>query len=194
MAPPYFNPWMLVFTTNPIYLLYPLSFLWLQTQKGWRAMVARWYIYRWETRLEFADRWMNIHDSRIQCCIMGNGISRKSNTDTEEEEEEKTTPHTKNMQEKKMYTTTLWECLHTRLTHQHRTSYFEHFLLTKSSTISFIADTRRMNVSGNNVVKCPVGETPGICCEWDGWGPKWRSRKMDRWKDGDRQRQGRIVI
>lgn len=36
--------------------------------------------------------------------------------------------------------------------------------LTKSSTISFIALTDRINISGTKVVYRPVGETSGICC------------------------------
>lgn len=40
-------------------------------------------------------------------------------------------------------------------------------LLTKSSMISLMADTNRMNRSGNMVVNLPVGDTPGICCGRD---------------------------
>lgn len=36
-------------------------------------------------------------------------------------------------------------------------------ILTKSSTISLMADTRRMNIRGTKVVYLPVGDTSGIC-------------------------------
>lgn len=37
-------------------------------------------------------------------------------------------------------------------------------LLTTSSTISLIALTDKINISGTKVVYLPVGETSGICC------------------------------
>lgn len=37
-------------------------------------------------------------------------------------------------------------------------------LLTTSSTISLIALTDKINISGTRVVYLPVGETSGICC------------------------------
>lgn len=36
--------------------------------------------------------------------------------------------------------------------------------LTKSSTISLMALTLRMNIKGTRVVYRPVGDTSGICC------------------------------
>jgi len=47
------------------------------------------------------------------------------------------------------------------------------WILTKSSIISLMADTNRMNNKGTAVVYLPVGDTSGICCRGEKTASWW---------------------
>lgn len=60
----------------------------------------------------------------------------------------------------------------------------KHNILTKSSTISLVADTARMNNSGTSVVYRPVGDTSGICCHTTHQNIREKSKTNKKQKKG----------